>query len=103
MSADCVHTQLRVHFSQLCLNIQVLHTELCGVFRFSVLQTGRGLEEVVPSSNPASQCSIGTAEVLWLLDGVESSAISKSPWEESFSPCTPDACCFTCDGGNWSI
>ncbi|XP_048044714.1 protein shortage in chiasmata 1 ortholog isoform X1 [Megalobrama amblycephala] len=64
--------------------------------RFSVLQTGRGLEEVVPSSNPASQCSIGTAEVLWLLDGVESSAI-RSPWEESFSPCTPDACCFTYD------
>ncbi|XP_051750781.1 protein shortage in chiasmata 1 ortholog isoform X3 [Ctenopharyngodon idella] len=64
--------------------------------RFSVLQTGRRLEEVVPSSNPASQCSIGTAEVLWLLDGVESSAI-RSPWEESFSPCTPDACCFTCD------
>ncbi|XP_067263701.1 protein shortage in chiasmata 1 ortholog [Chanodichthys erythropterus] len=64
--------------------------------RFSVLQAGRGLEEVVPSSNPASQCSIGTAEVLWLLDGVESCTI-RSPWEESFSPCTPDACCFTCD------
>ncbi|KAK7164019.1 hypothetical protein R3I94_002670 [Phoxinus phoxinus] len=64
--------------------------------RLNVLQTGRGLEEVVPSSNPASQCSIGTSEVLWLLDGVESSAI-KSPWEESFSPCTPDACCFTSD------
>lgn len=64
--------------------------------RFNVLLTGRGLEEVVPSSNPASQCSIGTSEVFWLLDGVESSAI-RSPWEESFSPCAPDACCFTCD------
>ncbi|XP_043096568.1 protein shortage in chiasmata 1 ortholog [Puntigrus tetrazona] len=40
--------------------------------RFSVLQTGRGREEVVPSSNPASQCSISTTEALWLLDGVES-------------------------------
>ncbi|XP_073696221.1 protein shortage in chiasmata 1 ortholog [Garra rufa] len=60
--------------------------------RFNVLQTGRGLEEVVPSSNPASQCSISTSEALWLLDGVESNTI-KSPWEESFSPCRPDTCC----------
>ncbi|XP_077097802.1 protein shortage in chiasmata 1 ortholog isoform X2 [Siphateles boraxobius] len=64
--------------------------------RLNVLETGRGLEEVVPSSNPASQCSIGTSEVFCLLDGVESSAI-RSPWEETFSPCTPDACCFTSD------
>ncbi|XP_067295641.1 protein shortage in chiasmata 1 ortholog isoform X2 [Pseudorasbora parva] len=64
--------------------------------RFSVLLMGKGLGEVVPSSNPASQCSIGTSEVCWLLDGVESSAI-RSPWEESYSPCAPDACCFTCD------
>ncbi|XP_059405514.1 protein shortage in chiasmata 1 ortholog isoform X4 [Carassius carassius] len=60
--------------------------------RFNVLQTGRGQEEVVPSSNPASQCSISTTEALWLLDGVESST-TRSPWEESFSPCSPDTCC----------
>uniref|UniRef100_A0A9J8B2D7 Protein shortage in chiasmata 1 ortholog n=1 Tax=Cyprinus carpio carpio TaxID=630221 RepID=A0A9J8B2D7_CYPCA len=61
--------------------------------RFNVLQTGKGQEEVVPSSNPASQCSISTTEALWLLDGVESST-SRSPWEESFSPCSPDTCCY---------
>ncbi len=66
------------------------------MFRFNVLQTGRGQEEVVPSSNPASQCSISTTDALWLLDGVVSST-TRSPWEESFSPCTPDKCC---DGEN---
>ncbi|XP_050965415.1 protein shortage in chiasmata 1 ortholog [Labeo rohita] len=60
--------------------------------RFNVLQIGRGLEEVVPSSNPASQCSISTSEALWLLEGVESNT-TRSPWEESFSPCTPNTCC----------
>ncbi len=68
------------------------------MFRFNVLQTGRDQEEVVPSSNPASQCSISTTEALWLLDGVVSST-TRSPWDESFSPCTPDKCC---DGENWS-
>ncbi|KAK2910950.1 hypothetical protein Q8A67_003083 [Cirrhinus molitorella] len=57
--------------------------------RFEVFQTGRGLEEMVPSSNPASQCSISISEALWLLDGVDT---TRSPWEESFSPCTPDSC-----------
>ncbi|XP_051537287.1 protein shortage in chiasmata 1 ortholog-like [Myxocyprinus asiaticus] len=67
-------------------------------FNTLLLQTGRGIEEVVPSSNPASQCSIGTAEALCLLKEVESRAV-RSSWEESFSPCTPDALqnCFSRD------
>nr|XP_055054356.1 T-cell acute lymphocytic leukemia protein 2 isoform X2 [Misgurnus anguillicaudatus] len=66
--------------------------------RFDVfqVQTGSGLEEVVPSSNPASQCSIGDTEALWDIDKLESSE-NRSTWDESFSPCMPDAFCFSCN------
>ncbi|XP_073808058.1 protein shortage in chiasmata 1 ortholog isoform X3 [Danio rerio] len=64
--------------------------------RYNVLQRGRRLEDVVPSSNPESQCSISTTEALWLSDGV-GNCVTKLPWDEHFSPCSTDACCFRFD------
>lgn len=71
------------------------------MFRLNIFQvrTGRGLDEVVPSSNPGSQCSISATEALWHLEEVEISE-NTSPWEESFTPCTLDDSRFSYDGGN---
>lgn len=87
-------------FSQLWLIACSLYRG-CFVFRFSVFQmkTGSGPDEVVPSSNPASQSSIGDSEALWHLEKIESRE-NTSPWEESFTPCKLEAPRFSFYGGN---
>ncbi|TRZ04536.1 hypothetical protein DNTS_014384, partial [Danionella cerebrum] len=58
---------------------------------FVAEHSGSGQEKVVPSSNPSSQCKISL-----LVADIANNDV-KSPWEESFSPCAPDAYSFNPD------